>query len=72
MSELLRRLEQILSGGDTQLPAEVIDQLGEFLQGQSMGGMQDEQADMTGLDRMGMMQSGTRPNPMINSLQLDR
>ncbi len=71
MSDLIRQLM------DARLPSEVVSQLGDYLHGQ---GIDDVLAHQSGeiesktnpLAKMSMMNSGLRPNPMVNSLQLDR
>jgi hypothetical protein len=61
----------------TMLPADVVAQLGDYLKGH---GISDVMAKQSGqyaptselVAKMAMMDSGQRPNPMVNSLQLDR
>lgn len=71
MSELIRQLLE------SRLPADVIAQLGDYLQGQGVSdilalqqGAVDARANP--MDKMAMMDSGLRSSPMVNSLQLDR
>lgn len=71
MSEIIRQLL------DIRLPSEVIAQLGDYLNGRGVSDILAQQsgevdAMSTPQEKMAMMNSGLRPSPMVNGLQLDR
>jgi|LakMenEpi03Aug12_release.lakeMendotaPanAssembly.Ray.scaffolds.fasta_scaffold41172_3 hypothetical protein len=71
MSDLIRELM------GTMLPADVVAQLGDYLDGHGISDVMAQQAGNYASQndpsiQMAMLNSGKRPNPMVNSVQLDR
>lgn len=62
---------------DSRLPADAIAGQGDYLYGQSVAGLAAKQdgevnEETNPLVKLQKMASGVRPNPAVNSLQLDR